>query len=330
MSTLLTQDENRGLLSRGMEMLSQNVRYVVWFFVLNLLLAWFGSAAFRTQADSVLGRSLYSDRLLHGFDLSVLIELLARPDFGSTKAPTIPAMDFAFVFFLFTALLLPGVLQGFASTYRLPRDQFFRACGRNLWRFVRLLLISGIIMGVLTAVLFGIQGALLKKAGESTNEMLPFYLSVTCITVIFLVMTILRIWFDLAEVEVVLSDQNAVRKSVLVAFRHTFRSLGRLLGSYVLITMSALAMLVAGLWIWLKFVPSDNVFRGFFIGQLTLFLLLIPRFWQRGVAVAYYQQKMLAPVYVPEPIAPDPLPAPVAVEPASPMIPNIPPAAQGV
>src|SRR4051812_38628326 len=141
MSTLLTQDENRGLLGRGMEMLSQNVRYVVWFFVLNLLLGWFGSAAFRTQTDSVMGRSLYSDRLLHGFDVSVLTELIMRPEFGATKALTIPAMDFAFVFFLFTALLLPGIFQGFASTYRLPRDQFFRACGRNLWRFIRLLLI---------------------------------------------------------------------------------------------------------------------------------------------------------------------------------------------
>ena len=41
-------------------------------------LAWFGTAAFHTQADIVLGRSLYSDRLVHGFDLSV---------FGSRHPP---------------------------------------------------------------------------------------------------------------------------------------------------------------------------------------------------------------------------------------------------
>jgi hypothetical protein len=329
MQTLLTENDNRSLLSRGLEMATQNIRYVVWFYGLSLLLAWFGSAAFRTQADSILGRSLYSDRLVHGFDLTVLIEMVARPEFGSPRTPMMPATDFAFVFFLFTALLLPGVFQGYASTYRLPRDQFFRACGRNLWRFVRLLLIGGLIIGVLTGVLFAMQGALAKKAGDSTNEMLPFYVSVTCIAVIFLVMTVVRIWFDLAEVDVVLSDQNAVRKSIGAAFGHTFRSLGRLLASYILITVTAALVLIVGLWVWMKFVPADNVFRAFFIAQLTLFFLLIPRFWQRGVAVAYYQQKMVVPVYVPEPVAPDPMPAPVLIEPeVSPLIPNLPPAPQ--
>lgn len=325
----LLETENQGLLSSGAEMVTRNIRYVVWFYVLNLLLAWFGSAVLRIQAQGVMERSLYSDRLLHGFDLGVLTELLARPEFGPTKAPVVPALDFAFVFFVFTVLLLPGVFQGYASTYRLPRDQFFRACGRNLWRFVRLLLIAGIVMVILTIALFGIEGALAKKAGESTNEMLPFYVSLTCITVIFLVMTTLRIWFDLAEVDVVLSDQNAVRKSIASAFGHTFRSLGRLLGSYVLITIVAALVLLAGLWIWIKFVPSDNVFRAFFISQLTLFFLLMPRFWQRGVAVAYYQHKMLVPVFASQPIAPEPLSAPAVIEPAlSPVIPNVPPATQ--
>jgi hypothetical protein len=329
MPNLLTENENRSLLGRGIEMVTQNIRYVVWFFVLNLLLACLGTAAFRTQADSILGRSLYSDRLLHGFDLSVLIEMVARPDFGSAQSPMAPAVDFAFVFFVFTAIFLPGVIQGYASTYRLPRDQFFRACGRNLWRFVRLLLISGVIMGVLAGVLFGLQGALAKKAGESTNEMLPFYVSLTCIAIIFLVMTVLRICFDLAEIDVVLNDQNAVRKSIATAFRHTFRSLARLLANYVVIAIVAALILMAGLGIWIRFVPSDNVFRAFFISQLTLFFLLIPRFWQRGVAVAYYKQRMVAPVFVAEPLAPQPMPAPVVIEPAaSPLLPNIPPAVQ--
>jgi hypothetical protein len=39
---------------------------------------------------------------------------------------------------------------------------------------------------------------------------------------------------------------------------------------------------------------------------------LIPRFWQRGIAVSYWQQKMLAPVVV-TPVIPAQVTPPVAV-----------------
>jgi hypothetical protein len=148
--------------------------------------------------------------------------------------------------------------------------------------------------------LFGIRSALLKAAGESTNELLPFYVSMASLLVIFLVMSGIRIWFDLAQTDVVLSDQRAVRKSIRAGFRHMRRDLGRLLASYVVTTIVAAIVLVAGLWVWMKFVPPAGVIGAFFVSQLTLLLLLIPRFWQRGVAVTYYLQNMVEPIAVVE------------------------------
>jgi len=317
MQRLLSEDtQKRGLLASGAGMVAQNKRYIFWFWLLNLTLAEFGTAAFRNQAHEILDHSLLAGRLVHGFDLGVLIEMLVRPEFGPTKASTMPVMYFALLFFVFTALFLPGVLQGYASTYRLAREDFFRACGRNLWRFIRLMIVAGIVMGIAAGILFGLQGALVKKAGESTYELLPFDVQMTCLGLIFLVMTTTRIWFDLAEADAVLSDQRAVRKSIGAAFRHMYRSLGRLLLSYVVITIVAAMILVGGLWAWMRYVPPDNVLRAFLIGQLTLLLLLIPRFWQRGVAVSYYQQHMVEPVAV-ETFTPAPVEAPVAVEPAA-------------
>ena len=321
--------ENRGLLSSGWAMVTHNKRYIFWFWLLNMTLAEFGTAAFRNQAHAVLDQSLYSDKLVHGFNLSVLIEMFARPEFGPTKAPTMAAVYFITLFFMATALFLPGVFQGYASNYRLPRDEFFRTCGRNLWRFIRLLIVTGIVMGIVCGILFGIQGALTKKAGDSTNELLFFEVQMITLTIIFLVMTVVRVWFDLAEVDVVLSDQNAVRRSIAAGFRNAFAGLGRLLADYVLITIVAAFILIGGLWAWMRLVPASGVWGAFCVGQLTLLLLLIPRFWQRGVAVAYYQQRMLVPVVRPEPIMPEPVVAAVVVEPSpSPMIPNIPPAPQ--
>jgi hypothetical protein len=320
--------EKQGLLSGGWSRLGRNKRYIVWFYFLNLTLAEFGASAFRDQAHTILDHSLLSDRLVHGFDLGVLGEMLARPEFGPVTAATKPAMYFALLFLVLTALFLPGVLQGYASTYRLPRGDFFRACGRNLWRFIRLMIVAGIVMGVVAGVLFGLRGALAGKAAESTNELLLPEVRFAGLVVIFLVMTSLRAWFDLAQADVVLSDQNAVRKSIAAAFRHTWRGLGRLLASYVITTIAAAIVLLGGIWVWMKFVPSDRVFKAFLVSQLTLLLLLIPRFWQRGVAVTYYMQNMVEPIAV-QPFAPVPVVAPVASESAAaPVSPGAPPETQ--
>jgi hypothetical protein len=322
-------NENAGLLSNGWRRMAHNKRYIVWFYLLNLALAGLGAAAFSNQAHDFLDHSLLSDRLLHGFDVGVLIETFSQPDFGPTHAARVSGLHFALIFFAAFALFLPGVLQGYASTYRLPREEFFRACGRNLWRFIRLMIVAGIVMGIAAGLLFALRAALLTKADESTNELLPVYVSLGSLLVIFLVMTTFRVWFDLAQTDVVLSDQRAVRRSIGAGFRHTWRNLGRLVGSYIVTTIVAAIVLVTGILIWLKFVPPASVFGAIVVSQLTLLLLLIPRFWQRGVAVSYYLQNMVQPVavqsFAPAPVIAPSVIAPAAVEPAAPPIIPIPP-----
>lgn len=322
---------NKSLLGSGLGKVALNKRYIVWFWLLNLTLAEFGIAAFRRSAHAILDHTLLSERLVKGFDAGVFGELLFKPEFGSMNSMTFPALYFAFTFFVATALFLPGIFAGYASNYRLPREEFFRACGRNLWRFIRIMIIAGIVMGILAGLLFAANGPIVKKADDSTNEKLPFELQMTGLVVIFLIMTTLRIWFDLAEVDTVLDDQRAVRKSIATAFRHTFRSLARLLASYVVVTIVAAIVLVGGLWIWMKVVSPESVLGAFVIAQITLFLLLIPRFWQRGIAVSYWQQSMLAPMIAmaqveaaPSPAAPTPVsPVPESTPVAS--TPDLPP-----
>jgi hypothetical protein len=318
----------QGLLSGGWDRMARNKRYIVWFYVLNVMLAWLGAGAFQNQAHAMLDHSAYAEKLVHGFDFSVLGEMVAKPEFGPTAASAGPAVHFMAVFFLATALFLPGVLQGYASTYRLPREEFFRACGRNLWRLIRLLIVAAIVIGIVAGVLFAIQGAIGKKAAESTNELLAPELQFAGLAVIFLVMTGLRIWFDLAEADVVLSDQRAVRRSVAKGFRHMSRNLPRLLTAYVVATLLAAIILLGGLWVWVKFVPASRVWAAVGVSQLTLLLLLIPRFWQRGVAVSYYLRAMVEPIPV-QSFSPEPVPAPVEPVvnelPILPVLPNIPP-----
>jgi len=311
---------DKNLLGSGFSRMMHNKRYIGWFWLLNLTLAEFGTAAFRRNAHAVLDHSLYAQGLVKGFDAGVFGELLFKPEFGSLSSMMYPALYFALLFLLAHVLFLPGIFTGYASTYRLPREEFFRACGRNLWRFIRILFVAAVVMGILAGLLFAGTDAIVKKAGESTNAKLGFELQMTGIGLTFLIMTTLRIWFDLAEVDTVLNDQPAVRKSIAAAFRHTFRSLPRLLTGYVVVTIVAAILLAAGLWTWTKLISPEGIVGAFVVAQVTLLLLLIPRFWQRGMAVSYWQQRMLQPI-VPMPaietsrVAPTPAPVVPTVEP---------------
>jgi len=318
-------DDHQSLLSHALSMVRHNKRYLFWFWVLNLTLAEFGTAAFRKSAHALMDHSLYSINLLQRFDISVFGELLSNPRFGPVASASTPAMYFAFLYFAATALFLPGVFSGYASNYRLPRDEFFRSCGRNLWRFVRLILISALVLGTVAGVLFSLNEGIVKKAAESTNELLPIELRMVGLTLIFLVMTTVRIWFDLAEVDIVLADQRAVRKAISAGFRHTFRRLASLLASYVLTSILSIIVLIAGLFVWMKLVSPQSVVGAFVVAQVISYLMLIPRFWQRAVAVTYWQRNVLIPVAAIPPIAPTPVPvAPPAFadSPANPAVSN--------
>src|SRR5208282_657281 len=218
--------ESTNLVSAGAGIAGRNKRYVVWFYLMNLAFAHFGATAFNDQAHGILDHSLYADKLLHGFNAAVFLELLTRPEFGSLPAVTHPAMMFAVVFFLASVLFMPGVLLGYACDHRLARDEFYRACGRNVWRFVRLFLCFTIIAGVIAGILFGAINALVAAVDKTSPERLPFFTHFVGTVIIVLVLMVIRIWFDLAQTDVVLRDQHAVRKSIASGFRQTRRDLG--------------------------------------------------------------------------------------------------------
>jgi hypothetical protein len=284
--------EKSSLLSAGAGIVGRNKRYVLWFYLLNLVLASWGASAFSEQMHALLDHSLYSDRLLHGFELITFIELIARPEFGSTTGVVVPSLIFSILFLLATIVLLPGVLLGYASDHRLPRDEFFRACGQNIWRFVRLFLFFAIMAGPISGILGAAQNALVKAADQSSNERLPFFVQLTCMGIMFLVLTAIRIWFDLAQTQVVVGDQSKVRKSIAAAYRGMKGYRIRLLGNYVLIALLAGVVLLAGLWVWIKLVPAASVVGAFIVSQAILLVLLAARFWQRACAVAFYRDYM--------------------------------------
>ena len=309
-------NDEKNLISAGLRIVNRHKRYIFWFWLLNLALAWFGSIAFRDTAGATLDHSLVADRLLHGFDLPVLLEFMSRPETGPMSEPTKAAAHFGFVFFFLTLIFLPGVLEGYTNEGRLSRDEFFRVCGRNFWRFVRIFVVFAILAAVIVSLLMPAEHGLVRLARKSTNELLPFYTEIAIALFSFLVMSTLRIWFDLAQLDVVFRDQPAVRKSLRSGFRYTFRRLPWLLGSYFVIAVVTLLVLMAGVWIWHVAVPSHSVGGAFVVSQVMAILFLWTRFWQRGTSAAFYLREMAIalPPSVPSPPVVPLVPAPVPPE----------------
>ena len=296
-----------GLLSSAWRIVTRNKRYIFWFWLLNITLAEFGTAAYRNSIHEVLDNSLYADRLLHGFNLITYFDLLARPETGSLMASEMPAMYFALLFMVATIFLMPGVFRQYTSEYRVSKEEFYRTCGKNLWRFVRLLLIYAVIAAPLAAILFGIRRGLLKLADKSTSELLPVYVGLIGLIVIFLIMTLVRVWFDLAEVDVVVRDQPLVRKSVGAGWRYSRRFWVSLLGAYVGISVLALLVLVVGVWVWHMVVPASSWIGALIISQAMLILWLCARFWQRAVAAEFHLREMLIAPPASRPLSPEPV-----------------------
>jgi hypothetical protein len=73
----------------------------------------------------------------------------------------------------------------------------------------------------------------------------------------------------------------------------------------------------------MQVIPANSVTRAFLLIQFIMLLLLVPRFWQRGMAVSYWQERMLVPVVEVHPVEPTvvavaPAPEPAAAIPTEP------------
>jgi hypothetical protein len=291
--------EDTNFILAGLRIVSRHKHYIFWLWLLNLTLAEFGTAAFRNRLHTALDHSLLADRLLHGFDRGVYLEMVARPDWGPPMGSAVPAMYFAFLFFLVTLFCMPGVLDAYTSEGRPSPEDFFRCCGRNVWRFVRVFVFYGIVAGLIGGALFSGHVALVKASEKSTYEILPFCTHVATLGIIFLVLTVIRVWFDLAQVDVVVRDQRAVRQSVAAAFLCTRQNLIALLSAYVAICVLGLVVLAGGVWAWHSFVPSSSVLSAFVVTQVMLVLLLGMRFWQRASAAAFYMRETAVEASIP-------------------------------
>ena len=276
----------KGSVGKGWSLVWRHQKILWWLFFVNVVLAYVSTLAPRMVIGKILDHSLYSERLARGFDLAVFSDLASKPEFPMI-ALLRGSMLMAWVYFAFVLFVTGGILVAYREDRKLSTGEFFEASGDYFWRMLRLVLMSLIPFGAvggLMAIVLGISGT---SSSESPNAKLGFYILVTGYVISMLLVLIVRLWFDVAQVRAVAQDERGMFRNLMRSFVITFKDFFRLFRIYFSISLFGWVVLGLGIYAWTR-LSGNHVFRVFVLAEIILFAQLLTRLWQRAASVAWY------------------------------------------
>lgn len=283
-------DHKDAPLTGGLKLLWQHQRLLWWICAVNFLLALAGTTALRPALATILDYSLAAKRLATGFDVPTFAALLMHPDRPMSAA--VPASILAiFIFFLYMLFLTGGILEVYRRHKKLTTGEFFEACGRFFWRFVRLLIFLLILLIPVNLLSSFVQQWSGKLAAEASRGMLGFWVQVAGTAVVLILLMAIRLVFDMAQVRVVAEDVRPMRRALLDAFKLTWRNFGSLFWIYLRLSLATWVGSAVLLWMWVKLVRPEWVGVSFLIGQAIVLLWIGTRLWLRASETCWYQQQ---------------------------------------
>jgi len=267
-------------------------RVLWWIFAVNFILAFFSIHGVVPRVGNVLDHSLAAQRLVNGFDLGALSELMLQP--GISPLSVSPAaMAYSLVFFVFMLFVTGGILEVYRRDSRMSTAEFFESSGAFFWRFVRL-----VIFLLLCLIPVAIFDVILRTIGNHIDEraisaMTIVWFRIAAGIVLLFLLLILRLWFDMAEVHSVAQNERRMRRSLGAAWRLTFGNFGRLFWLYFSISITACIGFGFGLWLWMYVLPPTAITGAFFLSQAMILWWLATRLWQRSSETLWYQRNFV-------------------------------------
>jgi NADH:ubiquinone oxidoreductase subunit 6 (subunit J) len=294
-------------------------RILWWLVFINFLLAAFGTIPMASRVGSVADHSLHSQALSARFDLFAFVELASNPDVAFWSKTT-DNIWFALIFFVFALFVTGGTLETYRADRKLTNAEFFQACGAYFWRWMRLVVYLLIVLAPIFFLASGITKWSDKLSEDSSSEMMGFWVDVGGLLFVLLVMMVIRLWFDMAQIRAVAEQETAMRRNLARTFKLIFRNFGALFGMYFCISLFAWLGFMLAWWLWLR-IPGERIGSSFVLFEVVLVWWIGTRLWQRASETAWYEGHAevaaLAPMYpsfseAPSPSLPQlPDPAPI-------------------
>jgi hypothetical protein len=318
----------RSILIHGLGITLRRLPALLWTYAFNLGLAILFSLGLHHSLSSLLNYSLASQRLTSAFDLGTVAETVMHlhqgPSGGSAFSS---AHSGIFSYLVLYFLLVPGILFCYQISAPARLGTLFQQGLLFFWRFIRITILTLILGGLILGGLIALQNLWSTHVDDRVVGLRSFLLRLTGVILIFLVASVLRLYFDLVEVYTVQLNQHLrpngkpdrrVRRTLRPAFRTLRHNFGRAWGTFLFLTLIGAAAVVFTARIAMHMLAQPRVWPLFLLAQAGLFLMLFTRFWQRGAETSLSLQY---PIIDPLRILPI-TNAPVTADPLHPKHPN--------
>jgi hypothetical protein len=296
--------DQRGLLNEGFRRVWRYQRVLWWMFFVNLVLALLGAVPGAERMHEVADHSLRSQRLVNTFDVGDFSALASNPEvnlFATHGA----SLHFAIVLSVFALFLTGGILEAYRAGRKLTTREFFEACGSYFWRWVRLLVMMGIVLipvCMLGAFVWKESGTLLDDAA---HEKTGYAFFLAGMGVVGLLAMFVRLCFDMAQVRAVVEEETGMWRNAARAVKITTANLASLFWMYLRLSVLGWLVFAAGLYLWAKMPPGRFEWTIFFL-EIVILCGFGVRLWQRACEMIWYQRKFLIPAVAGAAVGPPP------------------------
>jgi hypothetical protein len=324
--------ERRNIFLHGLSLTLRRLPAFLWTYVFNLALAFLFSLSLNLQLSKLLNHSLAAQRLSSGFDLGTIGETFLHLHEGPTgDAGAVTGHASIPLYLIVYFLLVPGTLFCYQTNTPARLGTLLQQGLLYFWRFVRITLLTLLVSGLILGPLFVLQGKWADQVDDHIVGRSAFLLILAGNIVLFLVASILRLYFDLVEVYTVQLGQHLrpalfghqakpdrrVRRALAPAWRTLRSHFSEAWPIFLFLTLLGFAAVILTARISMHMLAQPRVWPTFLLAQLGLFLMLFTRFWQRGAETSLALQNP-----IPSPPLPPILPVVGPMDPTDPLHPG--------
>lgn len=297
-------EDRKSMFVAGAALLWRRQRVLWWLWLANLIVGVIAMAPIRAQLRVLDSSIVARDELYREMNFFRLVEALARPE-GLPQSFFGGSYLLVLAYFVFLVFAMGGVLEAFYYDRPLRFGEFLRASAQFFWRMVRLLIVFAVLMIPLALAQSSLGDLADWILARSDREQLGFWITVALTVVIALVAFVVRVWIDVAQVDAVARDDNAIRRCLGQARRILRGGWLRVYGAIIAIQILLIVISVAILWLWLK-LPHEWIGAMWVLGEFGSLLWLAFRLWHKAVVAAWYQQRIAAGYVTPISVTPEP------------------------
>ena len=319
--------ERRNIFLHGLSLTLRRFPALLWAYLFNLALAFLFSISLNLQLSKLLNHSLAAQRLSSGFDLGTIGETYLHLHEGPIgDAGTISGHASIPLYLIVYFLLVPGTLFCYQTDAPARLGTLLQQGLLYFWRFIRITLLTLLVSALILGPLFVLQGKWADQVDDHIVGRSAFLLILAGNIVLFLVASILRLYFDLVEVYTVQLGQHLrpslfgkqakpdrrVRRALAPAWRTLRSHFAEAWPIFLFLTLLGFAAVILTARISMHMLAQPRVWPTFLLAQFGLFLMLLTRFWQRGAETSIALQNPI----------PSSLPPAGTVDPTDPLHPS--------